>query len=199
MAAGAGTLALAASVRSMGASTSRVGGRVMARASRGGPVPALRIALVAVPLLWARGGAGETDATGDTTTASATTVTQTGEQLFQRCVNCHQANGQGVAGTYPPLAGSEFVNAANAEVPILVMLFGMQGPVTVNGARYDAAKPPYGTGAQMSDAEVAAVLTYVRRSWGNTGAAVTAEQVAKVRAANAGSGLVTEEMLRKLM
>jgi mono/diheme cytochrome c family protein len=76
----------------------------------------------------------------------------------------------------------------------------MQGPVTVKGTRYDGLMPAYGTGVEMSDDEVAAVLTYVRQSWGNAASAVTPQDVARERAAaRAATGPVTAEELRPLM
>jgi len=118
--------------------------------------------------------------------AAVSAVSQpNGRQLFQRCAVCHQATGLGVPGAFPPLAGSEWVSAENAAVPIRVVLHGLQGAVTVKQQRFNGAMPAYGTGQAMSDAEVAAVLTYVRSAWGNSAGAVTADDVARERAATA--------------
>lgn len=87
-------------------------------------------------------------------------------------------------GVYPPLAGSSWVTGPAAR-PIAVVLHGVQGPITVKGATYNSAMMPYGTGVPMSDAEVAAVVSYIRSSWGNTAAAVTEAEVARVRKATA--------------
>lgn len=134
------------------------------------------------------------------TPAAATSVASEGEQLYQRCVTCHQANGQGLTGAFPPLAGSEYATAENVAVPIRVVIHGMQGPVTVKGTQYNGLMPPYGVGIAMSDKEVAAVLTYVRSSWGNNASPITAEQVAAERSAQrAQSGPVTAEELAALM
>jgi mono/diheme cytochrome c family protein len=65
-------------------------------------------------------------------------------------------------------------------------LHGVQGEITVAGTKYNSAMMPYGTGVPMSDDEVAAVLTYVRSSFGNRGSAVTTAEVAKIRTATAG-------------
>jgi len=108
-----------------------------------------------------------------------------GKQVFQRCAVCHQATGLGVPAVYPPLAGSEWANAANAALPIRVVLHGLQGSISVKGKTFNGSMPAYGTGQPLNDAEVAAVLTYVRSTWGNTSGAVTADEVAKVRAATA--------------
>lgn len=103
-----------------------------------------------------------------------------GDQIYASlCVACHQANGQGLPGVFPPLAESEWVKAA-PEVPIKILLLGLSGSVTVNGQTFDGQMPTF---KQLSDAEIAAVLTYVRASWNNGGAAVTADAVKEVRAA----------------
>jgi mono/diheme cytochrome c family protein len=123
-----------------------------------------------------------------------------GEQLYQRCVTCHQANGQGLAGAFPPLAGSEYATANKAAVPIQVVLHGLQGPITVKGAQYNGVMPAYGTGIEMSDDEVAAVLTYVRTAWGNKASAITAQQVAAERERKRStSGAMTAAELKSLM
>ena len=108
-----------------------------------------------------------------------------GQQIFQRCAVCHQATGLGLPGSFPPLAGSEWATAANAALPIRVVLHGLQGPVTVKGQKFSSAMPAYGTNQPLSDSEVAAVLTYVRSAWGNAASAVTPEQVAAERTATA--------------
>lgn len=115
----------------------------------------------------------------------AVAAAQDGAQLYQRCATCHQANGQGITGAFPPLAGSEWVTG-RPDAAIRILLHGVQGEMTVKGAKYNSMMPAYGTGQEMSDAEVAAVLTYVRTSWGNKASPVTAAQVAAVRGATKG-------------
>jgi mono/diheme cytochrome c family protein len=123
-----------------------------------------------------------------------------GEQLYQRCVSCHQLNGQGTPGVFPPLAGSEYATAANVAVPIRVVINGLSGPITVKGGEYTGVMPAYGVGVEMTDQEVADVLTYVRSSWGNTAGAVTAADVARERTAKRDTrGATTAEELRRLM
>lgn len=95
------------------------------------------------------------------------------------CSACHQADGKGLAGVYPPLAGSDWVTG-DPNIPIAIVLHGMQGPVTVNGQQYNSLMAPLGS---LSDEQIAAILTYERASWGNSASAVTAAQVAQVRAA----------------
>jgi mono/diheme cytochrome c family protein len=108
-----------------------------------------------------------------------------GQEIYGRCMACHQQNGNGMPGAFPPLAGSEWVTGPVSR-PIAVVLHGLQGEITVNGAKYNSIMMAYGTGAPMTDEEVASVLTYVRASFGNTASAVTVEDVAKVRTATAG-------------
>lgn len=111
------------------------------------------------------------------------------------CSPCHQPTGLGVEGQYPPLAGSEWV-LGNPEIPARIVLNGLRGPITVRGRTFANEMPPFGE--QLSDAEIAAVLTYVRSSWGNQAAPVTEELVRKARAAGAGQGPWTAAALRAL-
>lgn len=125
---------------------------------------------------------GSAGAAGGAQTASAGGAAN-GEQVFQRCATCHQPTGQGIPGTYPPLAGSEWIQASDPSTPIKIVLHGLSGPITVKGQTFTSTMPPFGTGQPMTDDEVAAVLTYERSSWGNHASAVTAQQVAQVRQA----------------
>jgi mono/diheme cytochrome c family protein len=96
------------------------------------------------------------------------------------CAACHQATGEGVEGTYPPLAGSEWANGDDAKV-VRIVLHGLTGPVEVAGETYSGMMPPWG--GVLKDPELAAVLTYVRSAWGNKAAPVTVAKVAAIRAA----------------
>ena len=113
---------------------------------------------------------------------------ETGEQVdgaavfSGRCAACHQGTGLGLPGVFPPLAGSEYVNGDPARLARLV-LRGLTGPVTVALAQFNGAMPAWAD--QLTDAEVAAVLTYVRSQFGNSSGAVTADVVAQARAATA--------------
>jgi mono/diheme cytochrome c family protein len=102
-----------------------------------------------------------------------------GAALFASlCVACHQASGAGLPGVFPPLAGSEWV-AGKDTTAAAILLHGVTGPVQVKGTTYNGAMPAFKD--QLNDAQIAAVLTHIRSQWGNTGAAVTVETVAKVR------------------
>lgn len=108
-----------------------------------------------------------------------------GKRLFtQNCVVCHQTTGLGVAGQFPPLVGSEWVVGGDwvgDNHLVKILLAGMQGPVQVQGVTYNNAMPPW---AQLKDAEIASILTYIRSEWGNAAAPVTPEFVATIRAAS---------------
>ena len=98
------------------------------------------------------------------------------------CAACHQATGEGAAGTYPPLAGSEYVTGEEGKLA-RVVLHGLAGEIEVQGETYNGAMPAWG--AVLNDADIAAVLTYIRSAWGNKAAPVTAATVAQIRAATA--------------
>lgn len=94
------------------------------------------------------------------------------------CASCHQANGQGLPGVFPPLDGSEWV-LGRPEIPIQILLHGLGGSIEVAGKRYQGVMPPFGS--QLSDAEIAAVLSHVRGSWSNQAGPISAEDVARER------------------
>src|SRR5207249_4766136 len=95
------------------------------------------------------------------------------------CQTCHQANGLGVAGKYPPLAGSEFTTGGSQR-PAMIVMKGLQGPVTVKGQKFGAAvMQPWDK--TLTDQKIADVLTYERSEWGNNASPVTAEQIAALR------------------
>jgi nitrite reductase (NO-forming) len=102
-----------------------------------------------------------------------------GKAVFQgTCSTCHQAEGQGLASVFPPLAKSDFL-MADKERSIRIVLAGLSSEITVNGQRYQNVMPSW---SHLTDHEIANVLTYVRNSFGNQGDPVTAGEVAKVRA-----------------
>jgi nitrite reductase (NO-forming) len=106
-----------------------------------------------------------------------------GKATYTRlCAACHQAEGQGLANAFPPLAQSDYLAATTTDKLIGHIVFGMQGPVTVNGATYNGVMPPMGF---LTDEEIAAALTHVRSSWGNALGPVSPAAVAKVRTAGA--------------
>ncbi len=101
------------------------------------------------------------------------------------CAACHQATGRG-GGPYPPLAGNPDVNRVDSANLIQTVLNGRTGPITVNGSQYGGNMPSWR--GQLSDAQIAAVLTYVRTAWQNGAPAVSEDQVAAARLPEALSG-----------
>jgi mono/diheme cytochrome c family protein/glucose/arabinose dehydrogenase len=102
---------------------------------------------------------------------------EAGRTVYQNlCQACHQPNGQGMDKLAPPLIGSEFALASAATIPIRVVLNGKEGSV--------ALMPPLG--AILSDGQIAAVLTYIRREWGHTASPIDAAAVAQGRKDTAG-------------
>lgn len=105
-----------------------------------------------------------------------------GQALFAgTCSVCHQANGAGLPGVFPPLAKSDYL-AADTKRAISVVLHGLSGKVKVNGQEYNSVMPPMN---QLNDDEVANILTYVLNAWDNAGGRVTTDDVRKVRAQKA--------------
>jgi mono/diheme cytochrome c family protein len=93
------------------------------------------------------------------------------------CLACHMRNGTGVPGMHPPIAESEIVNG-DPEKLIKIVLTGLSGEVEVKGNVYNNIMPPQ---AQLTDQQIADLLTFVRGSFGNNSGPVTPEQVKKVR------------------
>ena len=149
-------------------------------------------AVLTTPLL---AGAQSTTTTAKTSTVVTKKTTGTpaasaaageslpdGKQVYATtCAACHQATGEGVSGVFPPLAGSEWVAGDEAKLARII-LHGVTGPIEVAGETFNGMMPPWG--GTMKDADIAAVITYVRSAWGNKAAPVTAATVASVRAAN---------------
>jgi mono/diheme cytochrome c family protein len=106
-----------------------------------------------------------------------------GKRLFTaNCAQCHQATGLGQAGVYPPLAQSEWVVGSKSRL-ISILHKGIAGAIHVKGAVYNNNMPAWGTGApiELKDAQIAAVLTYIRSDWGNSASPIAEEEVAAKR------------------
>jgi mono/diheme cytochrome c family protein len=102
---------------------------------------------------------------------------EAGRRLFGAvCMTCHQANGRGVPGRFPPLAASDFLNADKTRA-IQTLLNGRTGEITVNGQHFNQDMPRL----PFDDAQIASVLTYVYGSFGNSGQDVSPEDVKLVR------------------
>lgn len=106
-----------------------------------------------------------------------------GRQIYTTtCQACHQATGQGLPGVFPPLAGASWVTG-DANIPAQIVLHGLTGPIEVGDTTYNGAMPGFGT--QLNDAQIAAVLTFIRAEWGNDSPAVETATIEAARAATA--------------
>jgi nitrite reductase (NO-forming) len=105
-----------------------------------------------------------------------------GQALFAgTCSTCHQANGEGLEGVFPPLAKSSIL-AADPKRLEEIVLHGLNGPITVNGKDYNSVMPPM---TQLTDDEIANIGTFVLNSWGNPGGKIDKADVAAKRKAAA--------------
>jgi putative heme-binding domain-containing protein len=113
---------------------------------------------------------------------------QRGSLIYQReshCATCHLTDGRGNGVIYPSLIGSTWINGSEERL-IKLSLHGLWGKLTVHGKTYDPARgvPPMTAFKNLlTDSELADVLTFVRNNWGNSGSSISAETVARVRAA----------------
>jgi mono/diheme cytochrome c family protein/glucose/arabinose dehydrogenase len=124
-----------------------------------------------------------------------------GQKIYFReghCATCHQPNGAGLDPAFPSLVKSPWV-AGDAERLIKITLYGLMGPLEINGKKYDGAVPMTPFGGMLKDDEVAAVLTFVRNSFGNEAPPIQPDQVKQVRAANPGrlTFYTVEELLKQ--
>jgi mono/diheme cytochrome c family protein/glucose/arabinose dehydrogenase len=125
-----------------------------------------------------------------------------GKEIYTRegyCNTCHQSDGNGLSASgFPPLSGTPWVTGSEERL-IKLVLKGLQGPMEVLGQKYGGQVPMTPFGGMLNDEEVAAVITYVRNSFGNTASTVSPEQVKKVREATKGkSGFYSpEELIRQ--
>ena len=102
-----------------------------------------------------------------------------GAKVFQtNCSSCHQASGQGMSGTFPPLAGNPVV-IGNPTTVIHIIKDGLTGQISVKGATYNGQMPAWGQ--TLSSNDIAAVITYIRSSWGNSASAITPAQVSAAK------------------
>lgn len=97
-----------------------------------------------------------------------------GEKVYvANCQSCHMPQGEGIAGTFPPLAKSDYL-MKDQKRAIRSILHGVNGEITVNGEKYSMAMPAQD---YLSDQEVADVLNYIQNNWGNKAKVVTPAQV----------------------
>jgi nitrite reductase (NO-forming)/hydroxylamine reductase len=114
----------------------------------------------------------------ETAAGSLDELMAAGKGIYEaNCGACHQPNGKGLPGAFPPLAESDYLLRDREDV-LAVALFGLSGPITVNDQEYNGVMPSMG---HLKDEDLAAALTYVFNSWGNSLAAVTPAEVAALR------------------
>lgn len=113
-------------------------------------------------------------------------------------MTCHQSDGGGLSASgFPPLAGTKWVTGSDERL-IKLVLNGLHGPIEVLGHKYGGQVPMTPFGGMLKDDEVAAVLTYVRNSFGNKASAVSPEKVKEVRASTKGkTGFYSPDELLK--
>lgn len=169
----------------------------------GGAMPAWRGQLsnaeIAAVLTYVRSafGNGAAAISEDQVAAAAAPVAMSGDALYAaKCASCHQAGGAGT-GAYPPLAGNPDVTVENPRQMISTIVNGRSGPLSVGGKTYGLEKMPAWNG-QLSNADIAAVATYVRSAWGNHASGVTEAQVASAGPAvmmSVGASIYTKRCL----
>ena len=119
-----------------------------------------------------------------------------GAKVYSNCSSCHQPNGMGQTGQFPPLAGSEWV-LGNTEILALIIHNGIGGKLEVAGSTYNGNMDA--VGKNLSAKELSALMTYIRNSWGNSASIVTPEmakaalEISKER----GGGQTSSEELKK--
>jgi nitrite reductase (NO-forming) len=101
-----------------------------------------------------------------------------GKEVYtSQCMSCHQPNGEGLSGVYPPLAGSDHLTK-DQEKSISIILMGQNEEITVKGIKYTVPMPAINS---LTDQQIADVLNYMGRSWGNEFNPVTPSQVKSKR------------------
>ncbi len=118
---------------------------------------------------------------GAVATEAPQSLAQQGKAVYSQCITCHQGNGLGVPGQFPPLAKSEWVTGSEKRL-VAVMLKGLQGPITIGGVTSSWGGNMVGWEGSLSDKKIAAVVSYIRSQWGNTAPEISE---AKVKAARA--------------
>ena len=113
---------------------------------------------------------------GDWSEAEAARIKH-GMQLYTHCTGCHQSNGMGVRGFYPPLSESRLVTGPT-EPLVAILLHGIEGPLHIDGVSYNQPMPP---APFETDADIAAIASFIRTSFGNDADLVDADTVRSVR------------------
>ena len=106
---------------------------------------------------------------------------ESGKKIFAlRCASCHQANGLGIPGQYPPLDGSKWATSDPALVSYII-LNGLKGEIVVKGEVYGTSAAVNMAAVPITDREIANVTTYVRQAWGNNSSEISTDEVVQFR------------------
>ena len=101
-----------------------------------------------------------------------------GKNLYSKnCMSCHQSDGSGVPGMYPPLQKSNWVNG-DKKILINIMLNGLQGEIVVNNETYIQSMPSH---SYLTDNQIAKVLSFIRKNFGNDASEVKMKEVTELR------------------
>jgi mono/diheme cytochrome c family protein len=127
---------------------------------------------------WVHGGALKGVAPPPVIAKNRDQKIEMGHRIFSTiCAACHQPTGRGVPNVFPPLAGSDFLNADKSRA-IKIVINGRQGEIVVNGQKFNNSMPKF----PLTDQDIANVLTFVYNSFGNAGIEVTPDEVSTLRA-----------------
>jgi len=130
-------------------------------------------------LVFAGCSKGSNTSTTTTTTAHMSNAPAVSVGTFNsNCATCHGAKGQGQPGAFPPLDGNPVVTGEIKPL-IKILKMGLNGPVKINGSTYNGQMPAWS--GTLSDAQIAAVLTYIRGAWSNHAGPVTTAEIAAVK------------------
>lgn len=144
------------------------------------PVFSIVLAGCALGLVVAGCGGGSSSSSSGASAApvasSAVASTADGAKVYDtNCSSCHGANGQGSPGAFPPLALNPVVTGDATKV-VHIVKYGLTGSITIAHSTYNGTMPAWGP--NLSNADIAAAITFVRSSWGNKASAVTEADVA---------------------
>jgi mono/diheme cytochrome c family protein len=141
---------------------------------------------------WTADGLAETAAAAGVPVVTAQNPLELGAEIYNACMQCHQADGKGVAGSFPPLVGAEYVSGSPKRLAA-ILLNGIQGELRVNGQVYNSQMPAWKD--SYNDEEIAAVATYIRNKFGANASPVDKATVEAVRKDVANRGPWTEAAL----
>ena len=130
------------------------------------------------------GGGSTNGESSGVETGGGSQVFAKGKKLYNTpgaCATCHQSNGQGLeTANFPPLANSEWVTGSE-EVVVRIVLHGVQGPLKVSNKEYGLVPMVPTIWASWSDADIAAVVSYIRNDWGNEASQISPDTVKRIR------------------